>query len=67
MCESGHTHTTRRQIIQDIILQPQRRRETHKKTPKRRSRGAGMGESAEVLNPHGPSRCPLGEAESAAR
>lgn len=31
-CESGHTHTTRRQIIQDTILQPQGRRETSKKT-----------------------------------
>lgn len=43
MCESGHTHTTSRQIIQDIILQPQGRRETHKKTPERRSRGLGWG------------------------
>lgn len=33
-CESGHTHTTRRQIIQDTILQ-RRGEGTHKKTPTR--------------------------------
>lgn len=31
--ESGHTHTTRRQIIQDTILQPRVPREPHRKTP----------------------------------
>lgn len=34
--------------------------------PERRSRGAGMGESAEVLEPDKRSSCPLAEVESAA-
>lgn len=65
-CENGHTHTTRRQIIQDTILQSQGRREPPRIRPERRSGGAGMGESAEVQEPGRRSGCPLAEEDFAA-
>lgn len=65
-CENGHTHTTRRQIIQDTILQSQGRREPPRIRPERRSGGAGMGQSAEVQEPGRRSGCPLAEEDFAA-
>lgn len=41
---SGHTHTTRRQIIQDTILQPPAPGEPHRRAPGGRSRGPGRGD-----------------------
>lgn len=66
-CESCHTHTTRLQIILDTILQPQGRRLTPKKTPRKTLTrdwngviGGGAGTRRALVLPRGGvrARCP---------
>lgn len=61
--ESGHTHTTRRQIIQDTILQPQVPREPPRKAPYETLTRAWSGEICGGAGARRALGLPLAEAD----